>query len=122
MRRAGGRSRGAVAASDAFFPFADGIESAGGRGGHGGHTARRFEARWGRLSRRRTSTVWQWCLQDTDTSYTKLYRVNGNPQREQRKAARLIDLVERNNLLLGAAFFLLVTIGDGLLRCRRSLS
>ena len=27
VRRAGGRSRGAVAASDAFFPFADGIEA-----------------------------------------------------------------------------------------------
>ena len=36
--------------------------------------------------------------------------MNGNPQREQRKAARLIDLVERI-IYYGAAFFLLVTIG-----------
>ena len=27
MKKAGGRARGAVAASDAFFPFADGVEA-----------------------------------------------------------------------------------------------
>jgi phosphoribosylaminoimidazolecarboxamide formyltransferase/IMP cyclohydrolase len=50
---AGLEVRGAVMASDAFFPFRDGIDNAGRRGASRGHPARRLDARRGGHRRRR---------------------------------------------------------------------
>ena len=53
-RRPGDFAKGAAAASDAFFPFADGLESLTERRGHGRRPARRLGARRARSSTRPT--------------------------------------------------------------------
>ena len=45
VEKAGERAKGAVLASDAFFPFRDGPDLAAGRGRHGDHPARRLASR-----------------------------------------------------------------------------
>ena len=45
VRRAGDRAKLAVLASDAYFPFPDGIQAAAGAGRHGDHPARRLDPR-----------------------------------------------------------------------------
>ena len=45
LRRAGDRAKTAVMASDAYFPFPDGIQAAAGAGRHGDHPAGRLDPR-----------------------------------------------------------------------------
>ena len=53
VEKAAGRAAGGACASDAFFPFRDGVDAVAASGVRGGHPARRFRPRRGGHRRRR---------------------------------------------------------------------
>ena len=63
---------GSVVASDAFFPFRDGLDVVADNGARGGHPARRQRARRRGHRGRRRASAWRWCSPACATSAIEL--------------------------------------------------
>jgi hypothetical protein len=70
VRRAGDRAKLAVLASDAYFPFPDGIQAAAGRGDHRDHPAGWLDPRRDGDRSGRIGITWPWSSRVAGTSGT----------------------------------------------------